>query len=305
MGVILKRTLQETLRLSAVIISLAAGLLGGFVLARAGAADNVPAFENYLNYRLIEQHTVVFFLICGAMLMVIVSAVGTGLIAGEVHEGTFRILVSKPNSRTSILLGKVLGMLIGSLMLMVMSLSAMYAMNYLCGNYDGNIFGKLLSYFPAYLMYGLIVTLFFSSLAVLLSCIAKKRIIALLPMLFVMILILVLPLVVRLVLSLRGGAGLDKLSFVDLNYHFGSMFRWCTEFFGGIKGTSGQLEIPTLLMNIFKQTAIDPDISRVMNGSVLTEVNDTIPVTVLLAVYGALTVINYAAGFAIIRRKDV
>ncbi|MBO4862709.1 MAG: ABC transporter permease subunit [Firmicutes bacterium] len=305
MGVILKRTLQETLKLSAVIISLAAGLLGGLVLAKAGAVDNVPAFSSYLNYRLIEQHITVFFLICGAMLMVIVSAVGTGLIAGEVHEGTFRILVSKPNSRVSILLGKVLGMLIGSLMLMVMSLSTMYVMNYLCGNYDGNIFIKLLSYFPAYLMYGLIVTLFFSSLAVLLSCVAKKRIIALLPMLLVMIVVLVLPLVVRLVLSLRGGAGLDKLAFVDLNYHFGSMFRWCTEFFGGIKGTSGQLEIPTLLMNMFKQTAIDPDIAHQTNGAVLTTVNDTIPVTVLLGVYGALTLINYAAGFAIIRRKDV
>jgi ABC-type transport system involved in multi-copper enzyme maturation permease subunit len=181
----------------------------------------------------------------------------------------------------------------------------MYAMNYVCGNYDGNIFSALLSYFPAYLLYGLIVTLFFSSLAVLLSCVAKKRIIALLPMLFIMIIVLALPLVIRLVLSLKGGAGLDKLAFVDLNYHFGSIFRWCTEFFGGIKGTSGQLEIPTLLMNMFKQTTIDPDIAHVQNNAVLTTVNDTIPVAALLAVYGALTVINYVAGFAIIRRKDV
>ncbi len=305
MGVILKRTLQRTLGLSAVIISLVAGLLGGLVLGRSGIVDNVPAFDYYLNSRLIEQHTVVFFLICGAMLMVIVSAVGTGLIAGEVHEGTFRILVSKPNSRMSILLGKVLGMLIGALILMVMSLSAMYVMNYLCGNYDGNIFKALLSYFPAYLIYGLMVTLFFSSLSVLLSCVAKKRVIALLPMLLVMIVVLVLPLVVRLVLSLRGGAGLDKISFLDLNYHFGSMFRWCTDFFGGIKGTSAQLELPAILMNIFKQTAVDPDIAHTMDSGVLTTVNNSIPVTVLLAVYGALTVINYAAGFAIIRRKDV
>ena len=181
----------------------------------------------------------------------------------------------------------------------------MYVLNYLCGNYDSNIFKALLSYFPAYLIYGLMVTLFFSSLSVLLSCVAKKRVIALLPMLLVMIVVLVLPLVVRLVLSLRGGAGLDKISFLDLNYHFGSMFRWCTDFFGGIKGTSGQLEIPTLLMNIFRQTAMDADIAHAQNAGVLTTVNNTIPVTVLLAFYGALTVINYAAGFAIIRRKDV
>ena len=142
-------------------------------------------------------------------------------------------------------------------------------------------------------------------LAVLLSCVAKKRVIALLPMLFVMIIVLVLPLVVRLVLSLKGGAGLDKLSFVDLNYHFGSLFRWCTEFTGGIKGTSNQLEIPTLLMNIFTQKAIDPDIAHTTNSGVLTTINNAVPATVLLIVYGALTVINYVASFAIIRRKDV
>ncbi len=305
MGVILKRTLQRTLGLSAVIISVLAGILGGFVLARSAEIMNVPAFGYYLNQRLIEQHTTVFFLICGVLLMVIVSAVSTGLIAGEVHEGTFRMLVAKPNSRMSILLGKILGMLIGALMLMVMSLSAMYLMNYVCGSYDGNIFGALLSYFPGYLLYGLIVTLFFSSLAVLLSCVAKKRIIALLPMLLVIILVLVLPLVVRLVLSIRGSFSLDALGYVDLNYHFGSIFRWCMEPFGGINGTAGQLEIPTMLMNIFRQTPIDPDLAHSPNSGVITTVNNMIPAGIVLTVYLALTVINYTASFAIIRRKDV
>ncbi|MBR5731120.1 MAG: ABC transporter permease subunit, partial [Firmicutes bacterium] len=280
-------------------------ILGGFVLARSAETMSVPAFGYYLDQRLIEQHTTVFFLICGSMLMVIVSAVSTGLISGEVHEGTFRILVSKPNSRMSILLGKVLGMLIGSLMLMVLSLSAMYLANYLFGSYDGNIFKGLLSYFPGYLLYGLIVTLFFSSLAVLLSCIAKKRIIALLPMLLVIILVLVLPLVVRLVMALRGSINLDALGYVDLNYHFGSIFRWCMDFFGGINGTAGQLEIPTMLMNIFRQTSIDPDIAHSTISGVITTVNNMIPAVVLVTAYGVLTVINYVASFAIIRRKDV
>ena len=305
MLVILKRTLQGSLRLSAVIISLLAGLLGGLVLGRSSIEESVQPYMNYLAERLIEQHIVVFFLICGAMLMVIVSATGAGLISGEVHEGTFRLLVAKPNRRTSILLGKVLGMLIGTIILMVLSLSAMYAMQYAFGAYDGNVYGALLSYLPGYLLYGLIVTMFFSSLSVLLSCIAKKRIVALLPMLLIIVIVLVLPLVLRLVMSLRQAGSADTLSIVDLNYHFGSIFKWCVSFCGGIFGSSGQLEMPALLMNIFRQVKIDPDIARSLNAGVLTADNEYIPTAVILAVYLGLTVVNYIASFAIIRRKDV
>ena len=119
-----------------------------------------------------------------------------------------------------------------------------------------------------------------------------------------MILILVVPLVIRLVLSIRGLA-LDNLSFVDLNYHFGSIFRWCMDLFGGIKGTSAQLEIPSILMNIFKQVVIDPDLAHTTNSGVLTTVNETIPTMVVLLVYAAFTVINYVVSFTVIRRKDV
>ena len=124
-------------------------------------------------------------------------------------------------------------------------------------------------------------------------------------MLLVIILVLVLPLVVRLVLSIRGSFSLDALGYVDLNYHFGSIFRWCMESFGGINGTAGQLEIPTMLMNIFRQTPIDPDLAHSPNSGVITTVNNMIPAGIVLTVYLALTVINYTASFAIIRRKDV
>ena len=105
MKVIIKRTLEETLRIPAVILVIAAGLAGGYIAGRAGNITSVPAYVNYLNERLLVQHLAVFFLINGVILMGIVSSVGSGLIAGEVHEGTIRLLVSKPNSRRTILLG--------------------------------------------------------------------------------------------------------------------------------------------------------------------------------------------------------
>ena len=304
MRVIFKRTLQETLRLVFLILMLAAGVIGGLVLGKNSTFYDIPSYDHYLNSCLIMQHMVAFFLVCGAAIMVIVSAVGSGLIAGEVHEGTFRILVSKPNSRMSILLGKVLGMLIGSLMLLIIGISSMLLTELLIGKYDKPIAETLLSYAPGYLLYGAIVLLFFSSLATLLSCIAKKKVIAFLPMLLVMILVLILPLVLRIIMMIRGGQS-SIITYIDPNYHFGSIFKWCMDLCGGIQGTSEQLELPTILMNIYKQVSIDRDLSRTNLSGTITLDNTAVPVMLLLTVYGALTVINYLVSFLIIRRKDV
>lgn len=305
MKVIIKRTLEETLRIPAVILVIAAGLAGGYIAGRAGNITSVPAYVNYLNERLLVQHLAVFFLINGVILMGIVSSVGSGLIAGEVHEGTIRLLVSKPNSRRTILLGKVLGMLGGSVILMILGLSTFYLTETLKGQFDGNIMMDLLCYFPAYIMYGLIVTFFFSSLAVLLSCLAKKRIIALLPMMFLIIAIMAIPVIVRVVLMIANKSyPSDLLYYADVNYHFGSLFRWCCDFYGGIKGTTSQLQMPTILMGIFQEVALDKDVTHVQNSAMMLA-NNVIPKLVIVIMYGVLTVFNYAASFSIISRKDV
>ena len=305
MKVIIKRTLEETLRIPAVILVILAGLAGGYVAGRAGNVTSVPAYVNYLNERLIVQHLGVFFLINGVILMSLVSSVGSGLIAGEVHEGTIRLLVSKPNSRRTILLGKVLGMLGGSIILMILGLSTFYLAETLKGQFDGNIMMDLLVYFPAYIMYGLIVTFFFSSLAVLLSCLAKKRIIALLPMMFLIIAITAIPVIVRVVLMIANKTyPSDLLYLVDVNYHFGSLFQWCCDFYGGIKGTTSQLQMPTILMGIFQQVVLDRDVTHVSSSAMMLA-NNVIPKLAIVIAYAALTVVNYIASFTIISRKDV
>ena len=306
MFVILKRTLQETLKLWAVILTAAAGVLGGLLAGSSGTSFAARgSFETVLNRLLMIQHLVIFFLIYGVVLMITVSSTGAGLIAGEVHEGTFRILVAKPNSRCSILLGKVLGMLAGTFILMILGLASFFAAELSSGGSDGNIKEGLMAYIPAYLLYGLIVALFFSSAAVLLSTLAKKRIIALLPLLLMIVLILGVPLVLRLIISLRGEQSAGVLSYLDPNYHFGSMFRWCMDLCGGIHGSSTQLSLAAMLMNIFKQVPIDADLVRGTGGGTITMVNELIKAEIILGAYGAFTVINYLASFLIIRKKNV
>lgn len=306
MKVIFKRTLEDTLKIVSIILVILAGVAGGYILARNSAFSTVPAFQYYLNGILIRQHVVVFFLIDGAILMTIISSVSSGLIAGEVHDGTLRILITKPNSRSTILFAKILGMIVGCSILMFLGLLSFYATEILVARFDGNIVKGLLAYLPAYILYGYIVMFFFSSLGVLLSCIAKRKVIALLPMLAIVIMVLGLPIIVRITLALaRGGSVGTRVYAIDMNYHFGSMFRWCCDLFGGIHGTSNQLEIPTILMNIFNSVAIDADLARTDSRMNLTVANEVIPAIYILIVYVLLTCINYVSSFIIIRKKNV
>ena len=305
MKVILKRTLQETLKISAILVVVACGIVGGWVLGSSSVTYGSITYSNYLNELLVRQHMVVFLLLNGVLLMSIAGNVSSGLIVGEVHEGTFRLLVAKPNDRRTILLGKVLGMLTGSVILMVLGVSVMYAVEIMRGAFDGNISIDLLGYMPAYLLYGLFVILFISSLGTLLSTITKKKIIALLPVLAFIILAMAVPVVLRIVNYLRGNTDYSSTAFyfVDFNYHFGSVFKWCVDLCGGIKGTSDTLELPFLFMGLFKPNSIDLDIAR-QSSEIMLE-NNTFNAAVVMLVYVALSVVNYIASFAVIKRKDV
>ncbi len=300
MKVIMKRTLQETLSISSIILVVVVGALAGFFISETVSSGNGQAYEAYLNQVLLYQDLVVFFLISGVVLMAIISSVGTGLVASEVQEGTFKLLVGKPNSRRSILLGKVLGMVIGVTILGVLSLSCMFIFEAILGNFDGNILNDLMSYIPSYLLYGVIIGLFFSSLSVLLSCIMKKRIWALLPMLAIMLLGLFIPIVIRMFYY-----GNSIITYFDLNYHFGQIFKWCLDFSGGVNGTTSQLEIFGTLTNAFTSLSIDRDFTLSTYTYSMMSANNFIPAVYVVILYIVISIVNYFASFMIIARKDV
>jgi hypothetical protein len=124
-------------------------------------------------------------------------------------------------------------------------------------------------------------------------------------MMFLIIAITAIPVIVRVVLMIANKSyPSDLLYYADVNYHFGSLFRWCCDFYGGIKGTTSQLQMPTILMGIFQEVALDKDVTHVQNSAMMLA-NNVIPKLVIVIMYGVLTVFNYAASFSIISRKDV
>ena len=298
MKVIIKRTLQETLKPLTIIFVAVASFIGGSMLRFDDEIVRAPAFTAFLNERLMEQHLIMFFLINGLVLMALAASFSSGLIASEEHEGTLRILVTKPHSRIQILAAKIIGMWIGIMLLMIFGIFLTIGVEMILSNMDGNIMKGLLTYVPGYILYGIIVTLFFSSLGTLLSCVAKRKVLALIPLMVIMIVVLGIPIVARMI------SGSGSMGIFDMNYHFGSMYLWCLERCGPVTGDYGTMQIFMILTNALDVVYEDIDITH---GNMVQTIvkNNTISVLLLLVAYVLISAANYAGSFLIIRKKNI
>jgi len=301
---ILTRTLETTIKKSTIILSIIVGIIAGAIISSI-AKGSSEAFESFLNGLLIYQHLFVFFLINGIILICICISNASGLIANEIHEGTFRLLIAKPNSRTEILFAKIIGTIVGCIILMTLSLLSYYSAIYLLSDIDPNIMNELMAYLPSYLLYGLFVIIFFTSLSTLLSCVFKKKITALLPMLFITIVMLGVFPIFRLVSIISGNSLTQAISFIDINYHFAIVFKACVDLTGEIKGTTETYMILSYLMGIFKVATVDQDFTRTGFGESIIITNDLVKPIVSLISYLFISIVAIASSFVVIKRKDI
>jgi ABC-type transport system involved in multi-copper enzyme maturation permease subunit len=305
MKTILKRTLQQTLSPVWLILFAACGVLAGAAVG-LGRFSTPQAYRYLLNTTLARQHLMVFFLVDGLALMVLLSAVGSGLIAAETHEGTLRLLAAKPNSRAQILTAKIVGMAAGAVLLLLLGLTAMFATEQIVGTFDGNIARDLLAYYPAYLLYGLIIIAFLGSLTTLLSTLVKKRVAALLPSLLVVLCVLGVWVVIRVAAGITGPSALSGKVLLDVNYQFALLLRCCAAPFGSIGANGGSLDGLTTLMNLFTSMPVDQDLTYSQNfGETMLTANNALNQWAVLGVYLALSAANIAGSYAVMRRKDV
>jgi ABC-type transport system involved in multi-copper enzyme maturation permease subunit len=306
---ILSRTLEQTLKPITVIMAVLCGMVGGVIISQAYTEGTNTAFVSLANNMVITQSIVVFFLSAGIFLMCVVIGSVTGLVASEVHDGTLRLLVAKPESRTKILGAKILGSSLGSYLAYLVVLAVMAVTFILSGHCDGNILNIMLGYYPAYMLYGLILVIIMTSISVLLSVICRRKVTAMIPLLVVMILILGFFPISRSIGAL-GVSSVDSANSLkylyDLNYHFASIFNWCLNLHGGITGTTDQLQVVSLLMNTFSAVNIDPDflgVGEYSNTYYLPNLQ-LLPWAVTL-VYLAISGGCLAGSFAIFKKKDI
>lgn len=301
MKTIFLRTLETTIKKISIIIAVVAGGFVGWLLVKTGAYYSGSVYNIALENLLLYQHLFVFFGLNGVLLICMIAGNTSGLIASETHEGTFKLLAAKPNSRSTILLGKILGNIVGLTILMVLMLLSYNGTLVVLNSIDGNILKDLIAYLPSYLLYGLLVIVIFSGIATILSCVCKKKITALLPVLVLMIVAMGFFPIFRLVTALTGASTSKVVTMVDLNYHLALMFKECVSLVGNIKPN----QILGYLTNLFSNQSLDADIVRNTNLSGYWMENKSLSAPIVTVVYLVIAIVCYYFSFEIIKKKDI
>ena len=154
---IYSRTLETTVTKPLIIISVAVAIIGEMLIKVFGPNSFTGDYYSVVSQALLAQHSVMFLFILGAWLMIMVIATSTGLISSEVHEGTLRLLVAKPNTRKQILSAKILGAFTGQVVLMLLSVFTYYVTLFFNKEITAEIFKQMLRYMPGYILYGITV----------------------------------------------------------------------------------------------------------------------------------------------------
>ncbi|MBQ1826861.1 MAG: ABC transporter permease subunit, partial [Erysipelotrichaceae bacterium] len=247
---VFKRTLSRSLRLIHIIIAVGAGFICARIVADSWFFGEVPGYDFYFSRISIYQHIAMFVGINGIWLIGFIANVFPALVAEEVHEGTLRMLLAKSNTRNSIFLGKMLGAVLATFLLLLLSISV-YCLSITVMLPDGSLAADLLKYIPCYLLYGAMVGAFFSSLGLLLGCIFKRALIGQFILLLIMLVsVLGIPFA-RLFTSLASDQGTGIPYLFDVNYHLSTLFRWCIELKGSIDGSRSYIEMLSYFMKLF------------------------------------------------------
>lgn len=298
---IIDRTLEITVKKSSIIVMGAAGILCGLLMNEYVTHCVIGnSYEKAVNSSLAIQHLLVFFVFAG-LLLIMCASVCTGLIAGENADGTLRLLVAKPNSRLQILFGKIIGSYLGLLILALEWLLLYFACLMLKGNLDGNVLNAMLNYFPGYLIYGVIIIFIFLSISILLSCIFKKKIPALLPVLAIIIVILAVFPIQRIIADLASSGNDGMIDYIDINYHLALIFKSCISPFGQFSLTNG--EVIGYLMKLVRNITVDRDV-YFEKYYMLAEYKH-FSASIVMSIYLIVSSLFYGASALIMKRKDV
>jgi len=299
MKTIISRCLETTCKKVAIIVAIFIGFFAaGMLYGSVGEPINC-SYESFIGSLIQTQNIVVMF-VFGTVAMILAATNGSGLIAGENADGTLRLLVAKPNTRTEILFAKVIGTFTGCFMLYGIMLLGYYAFVMIFAPYDGLIFKEMLKYFVGYLVYGFIVILVVLAISTLLSCLLKKRIFALLPILAIIVLIVAFYPLSRVVdMYSMGGKGIASI--FDLNYHFSLIFKQSLAICGGMPECPSTTMV--FLTNLYNVVLSDIDIT----GNEVEQIvsNNSLNSFLVTVSYLLISVGCYLGALRIFKHKDI
>jgi len=302
--VIFAKTLHDLLSLKRTAALVVIGVLfTGIMSAVWSQGMSRPMSLQMQTHYLVDNFTLLAFMwIAGLFLAISVAATAAGFISKEDTEGTLLIMVSKPISRVDFVMGKFLALVANAMLIQTIVLLLSVVILWIVLPIDPQTFDAVFSLVPWMLLYSLLVTLAFGSIAVALSALMKSRVkITMVAMLLIMVVFLV-GIVPRTTFS--GAYESFYLYYLDGGYHLGNTFTMLLD-----QAAAGQMmpqnqPFMTVFAGTYKgmQESFDPDIGALPPSLELTNYVSSVMSTAIW-----LTISAVAMGLAVwaVQRKEV
>jgi len=222
----------------------------------SGVAERLPFFNmTTLDFKAEYMLSIFLFIsfvwICGAAIAML-SSVLCSFIAEEAGDRTLLISVSKPVSRTSLILSKFLGFIVVMLIYSVISLLVSVYLLVSLLSLDIFTFLHLLPLSLILIPYSLLISIFFGSIALLFSSMSSSRLKVIIPIIILLVLTFFAMIPTR---SILRSSNMYKgvVEFIDVGYDMGNIYLSILEGMNirlipfiqtGLGTVSGVYEIP-------------------------------------------------------------
>ena len=301
MKVLLKKTFIKMFKQVPVLVSVLISGALGFVLSRV-YLNLFNQNTSYSNLALnIEIMYIVFgfVFLSGLVIWVIVANYATGLFASEIHEGTIRLLLSKPISRLQLVLGKILGLFLGAIGYLLIIYATFIFSFTLFSQVEKDILEVILKDSIMFIGYGIVLIFIIGSIGSFLSSCFKKKAPAVILLVFLAMIVFGIIPIMRLYMQDIYNSW--HLYYFDINYHLALISR---QFFGlvsNLEAPLSQLNMLNLFTNLFINAMPDYD----LGNYAIDFFNNSLNGTLIMIVYIAGSCLLYGLTYKNILNKDI
>lgn len=301
MKVLVKNTFNQMFKLIPMIITSIIALLLGILMAY-GYTKLVN--QNLTYEKMVSNIEIIFIIInfvflTGMILWIIVASSATSLFASEIHEGTMRLLLAKQISRLELVVGKIVGMLLGSMAYLGLIYLIFILSFVVISGVEKDILILVLKYTGSFIIFGLLMIFIVGGIGSFLSSCFKRKVPAIIILIILMMLIFfIIPIARVLIGDIYQNY---HLYYLDINYHLASIYSQFIDLLGGINASLDELSSLNLFTNLFPYVTPDYDLT----ASVVDCMNKTINGTIIMAIYLSLAAILYYFSYRRILKMDI
>lgn len=292
MKVLFSKTFIKMFKIIPVSVCILVSGIFGILLAK----EYHSLMNAKLTYYACGQNILIFYallafvLLAGMLIWLICANYSSGLFAGEIHEGTLRLLLAKKISRLELVIGKVGGVLAGSVVYLLLAFSAFLVVFIFLSGVEQDILMMIMGATIMFIIYGVVLIFIIGGLGTFLSSCFKKKVPGILILVILATLIFGIIPFMRIFLIQFGKCDTFHLYLFDINYHLSLIFN---QFLRGFDAGLSDLSLFSMFTNLYSYGVTDFDLGVRSMYSFNDILNSGIITFIYLAMASGLYVLSY------------